>query len=103
MLIYSKKYGSPRLIAHYMSYAKVLLQYVWRVGTCWDQSIDDVAWKKWQLWWNNLQSAEKIAIPRCYSTKIPNATSIQLHMFVDASDALFAAVQEYILVLELMS
>ena len=85
-------YDPLGLIAHYMSYAKVLLQYVWRVGTGWDQTIDDVAWKKWKLWWNNLQSAEKIAIPRCYSTKIPNATSIQLHIFVDASDALFAAV-----------
>lgn len=82
------------LLSFLLVHGKILLQEIWRVGTEWDQEINEEQWDRWSNWTALLQQITTIAIPRCY---FPNATTqtyrqLQLHVFVDASEAAYAAV-----------
>ncbi|XP_069365348.1 uncharacterized protein [Maniola hyperantus] len=71
--------------------AKQLLQEVWRRGTSWDDEIDEDLAEQWQDWMNHLKNLSSVAIPRRY-LQYNDATSIQLHVFTDASEAAYSAV-----------
>ena len=70
--------------------AKQILQEVWRRGTSWDQSIDEDLIRQWTEWMGHLQQLKNVAIPRCYFG-YSNSDEVQLHIFVDASEAAYAA------------
>src|SRR6202000_2303926 len=48
--------------------------------------------EKWKRWLYELHGINEVEIPRCYSPMIPEAESIQLHVFCDASEKAFCAI-----------
>lgn len=83
------------LLSHYLIHLKILIQDVWRSKLDWDDEIlsTDIR-NAWNEWFELLPKVESIKIPRLYSSKISPETprSIELHMFVDASEKAFTAV-----------
>lgn len=79
------------LIAHYLIRAKMILQEVWRDGTSWDEPINSRLLQPWREWVKELQNIEMIKIPRQYAPVNPLESHVQLIIFVDASEAGFAA------------
>ncbi|XP_062701849.1 uncharacterized protein LOC115265478 [Aedes albopictus] len=81
-------------IAFYLVHGKILLQDIWAKGTAWDQVIPDDLNKRWQQWTNYFESLQQLRIPRCYFHPFPsmNSSRIELHLFVDASEAAYACV-----------
>ncbi|XP_055605098.1 uncharacterized protein LOC129753322 [Uranotaenia lowii] len=82
------------LLAAFVVYGKVLLQDVWRFGTSWDEKIDERSFEKWQKWIEYFPKIESLRIPRCYFSEIRTShyQSLELHIFVDASEDAYAAV-----------
>ncbi|XP_055633462.1 uncharacterized protein LOC129773832 [Toxorhynchites rutilus septentrionalis] len=82
------------LLSALMVHCKILLQDIWRTGPQWDEQISEDHEERWRSWTAVLQRILTVKIPRCY---FPNATmqcyrQLQLHVFVDASEAAYAAV-----------
>lgn len=78
------------LMAWFLVTVKILLQDIWRSAIQWDQMINDEQHIRWMKWVKLLPSVKNIQIPRCHFTYAFN--SLQLHVFVDASDSAIAAV-----------
>ncbi|XP_065089698.1 uncharacterized protein LOC135710920 [Ochlerotatus camptorhynchus] len=85
-------YDPLGLIANYLMFLKMLLQEVWRSGVSWDECIAEREWEKWKIWLQFLPKLENLRIPRCYRQKTSVHSSVQLHIFVDASENGYAAV-----------
>ncbi|XP_036346930.1 uncharacterized protein LOC118756269, partial [Rhagoletis pomonella] len=71
---------------------KILLQDVWRSDIGWDEALSDALYDKWESWKSNIPLIMDVKVPRCYSTILHSSDNVQLHTFVDASSAAFAAV-----------
>ncbi|XP_062556745.1 uncharacterized protein LOC134221571 [Armigeres subalbatus] len=70
------------------------MQEVWRSGIKWDEYVGQRIEQSWRKWIELLDVVRRIEIPRCY---FANATTeryqtLQAHLFVDASEAAYAAV-----------
>jgi DNA segregation ATPase FtsK/SpoIIIE-like protein len=85
-------YDPMGFIAHYISYAKIIMREVVKQATAWNQPISDAAWMRFQFWWKRLKTLEEVKIPRWYATNLDDPVSIELHVFCDASDDAYAAV-----------
>ncbi|XP_065076503.1 uncharacterized protein LOC135700040 [Ochlerotatus camptorhynchus] len=85
-------YDPLGLIANYLMFLKMLLQEVWRSGVSWDECIAEREWEKWKIWLQFLPKLENLRIPRCYRQKTSVHSSVQLQIFVDASENGYAAV-----------
>ena len=70
--------------------AKLLMQEIWAAGLDWDDVLPAELDSKWKTWISEFQELPNVTIPRCLRNALP--TSIQLHMFSDASKAAYAAV-----------
>lgn len=70
--------------------AKQILQEIWRRGTDWDEKIDEDLAQQWTAWMEHLRKLADITIPRCY-LHYSDASRIELHTFVDASESSYAA------------
>ncbi|XP_041978615.1 uncharacterized protein LOC121732727 [Aricia agestis] len=70
--------------------AKRLIQEVWRRGIDWDVRVDDDLAEQWTEWLDLLQRLKAIKIPRAYAA-YSEASSLQLHIFVDASSTAYAS------------
>ncbi|XP_017460560.1 PREDICTED: uncharacterized protein LOC108353880, partial [Rhagoletis zephyria] len=57
----------------------------------WDEELPPHLATQWITWWSKFQSVKSLSIHRCYSSFIPNADDIQLHIFVDASTSAYAS------------
>lgn len=81
-------------LAHFVVYAKIVLQEVWRCKTGWDDALPPILRNKWIQWLDDLPKVERVHVPRLYSDRMSPSppTSIPLHLFVDASLDAFAAV-----------
>ncbi|XP_062716458.1 uncharacterized protein LOC134291958 [Aedes albopictus] len=81
-------------ISHFLMVLKTLLQEIWRSSIGWDDEINDQHFEKWSTWCAALPEIAKLQIPRCYRslTSTSEDNEVQLHTFVDASEAGFAAV-----------
>lgn len=81
-------------LAHFVVFAKILLQDIWRLQIGWNVALPESITEKWKLCLEHLPSVEQIHIPRLYSLKMSPSLpkTIQLHLFVDASLEAFAAV-----------
>ncbi|XP_062702895.1 uncharacterized protein LOC134285671 [Aedes albopictus] len=81
-------------IGHFLMVLKTLLQEIWRSSIGWDDVINDQHFEKWSTWCAALPKIAELQIPRCYRslTSISEDNEVQLHTFVDASEAGFAAV-----------
>ncbi|XP_062713617.1 uncharacterized protein LOC134290481 [Aedes albopictus] len=82
------------LISHLLVHGKVIVQDLWRAQVGWDDAIPTEIQQSWVRWIEHLSRLEKLRIPRCYfSGYDPDSfRSLQLHIFVDASESAFACV-----------
>lgn len=80
-------------LAHYLVKLKIPFQEVWRQSVDWDEVIPEHLHGSWKEWLLLIPRVQDIEIPRCYSAmSIGKDMSIQLHIFVDASEQAMAAV-----------
>jgi hypothetical protein len=70
--------------------ARILLQDICRIKPEWDKILPESLLERWRIWVSNLHHLESVAVPRCLQPFPP--TSVQLHIFVDASELGFGAV-----------
>ncbi|XP_062703871.1 uncharacterized protein LOC134286288 [Aedes albopictus] len=82
------------LISFLLIHGKVLIQELWIKGTEWDEKIPQETNVRWQHWISSLQQLNRLRILRYYfPCSVPkNFASLQIHLFVDASDSAYAAV-----------
>lgn len=82
------------LLSHFLIFAKMILQEVWRAKLEWDDKINTQHNEKWLYWTKQLPQIEDIRIPRCYlqNSQFDSSSNVQLHIFVDASLDVYAAV-----------
>ncbi|XP_062713890.1 uncharacterized protein LOC134290723 [Aedes albopictus] len=81
-------------IAFFLVHGKILLQDIWVKGTEWDEKVPDDIYEKWRQWASFFEHLNQLRIPRCYfrSPFPKNLGTLQLHVFVDASEAAYACV-----------
>ncbi|XP_062702256.1 uncharacterized protein LOC134285477 [Aedes albopictus] len=82
------------LLAVYLVHGKILLQDVWRTGLQWDERLPEEIFDRWIRWTDLFCKIEDLRIPRCYfkNATVQTYEQLQLHVFVDASEAAFSAV-----------
>ncbi|XP_062714411.1 uncharacterized protein LOC134291109 [Aedes albopictus] len=82
------------LVASFVIEGKVIIQEVWRAKVGWDERIPAEIIPRWQQWLEVLRSLDKVKIPRCYFPGYSKEAyeSLELHVFVDASESAYATV-----------
>lgn len=82
------------LLSVFLVHGKILLQDVWRAGLQWDEKVPEEIFERWMRWTSLFPTIENLRIPRCYfkGATVPVYERLQLHIFVDASEAAFSAV-----------
>ena len=58
----------------------------------WDDEIEAKSLSRWENWKESLKQLEELRIPRWYRTSTDTATSVELHVFSDASESAYGAV-----------
>ena len=87
----SAVYDPIGLAAPYTVTARILLKDIWRlIGQQWDNNLPDNVSKKFLEWAAELPNLSEITIPRCYFRG--TMRSVELHVFGDSSQDVFAAV-----------
>lgn len=79
------------LASFVMAYSKIILKDIWRTAIHWDEQIKPEQFKMWRTFCEVLLELPKISIPGCYTTLVENK-KYELHVFMDASENIFAAV-----------
>lgn len=79
-------------LAHFLIYAKILMQRIWRKAVDWDQVIPADVQPDWLLWVQKLPEIENINIDRWYGVSYNPEVEFELHTFVDASEEAYAAI-----------
>ncbi|XP_055589494.1 uncharacterized protein LOC129741739 [Uranotaenia lowii] len=81
-------------ISFFLVHGKILMQDIWARGTQWDENIPQDLNVRWREWTNLFPDLGKVRIPRCYfpSPFPKNLENLQIHVFVDASEAAFSSV-----------
>lgn len=80
-------------LANMVIRSKMMLQELWRYDIDWNMPIPDEIYRKWFCWYKELQNVQYIKVPRYYGPTFRDAAStIDLHLFADASEVAFAAV-----------
>ncbi|XP_053686396.1 uncharacterized protein LOC128735940 [Sabethes cyaneus] len=82
------------LLAPFTIHGKMLIQDLWRAGCSWDEEVDAESLQKWERWTSLLSQVENVRIPRCYlgDHHSSNIDSLQLHIFMDASEQAYGCV-----------
>lgn len=82
------------LLTLFTIHGKVLIQDLWRTGCDWDEEINDESFDKWQRWTALLPDVEQVKIPRHYfeGGVSLDYDSLELHVFVDASEVAYGCV-----------
>ncbi|XP_055632399.1 uncharacterized protein LOC129772895 [Toxorhynchites rutilus septentrionalis] len=82
------------LLGIFTIHGRILVQNLWRTGCEWDEEIDDHSWTKWKQWTSLLADVEAVRIHRCYigDFVLSAVESMDLHIFVDASEFAFGSV-----------
>ncbi|XP_036335546.1 uncharacterized protein LOC118745966 [Rhagoletis pomonella] len=78
-------------ISHITTTAKLLIREIWKRKLSWDDPLSDDLTTAWRLWRQNLSTVTDLEFPRFYFQGGRPGT-MQLHVFVDASEQAFAAV-----------
>ncbi|XP_055588874.1 uncharacterized protein LOC129741190 [Uranotaenia lowii] len=87
-------YDPLGMVSNFVIHGKILLQEVWRSKTGWDEQITPENVTRFKLWIEFLRKIEMVHIHRCYfpGYRRDSFQSLQLHIFVDASEQAYAAV-----------
>ncbi|XP_058456660.1 uncharacterized protein LOC131434043 [Malaya genurostris] len=82
------------IVSTFTIHGKILIQDVWRSGIDWDEPITEADFVNWQRWVKKSPELDRVRIPRCYfpGYKKYSYDSLELHMFVDASEKAYCAV-----------
>ena len=80
-------FGAP-----YVVRAKIFLQSLWKPCQVWGETIPEEFLQQWSDWQRELEKLAKFSVPRFYCRVADYPTSIQLHVFGDASETAFCAV-----------
>ncbi|XP_073843555.1 uncharacterized protein [Musca autumnalis] len=84
-------YDPLGLLSHFMVTAKLLLREVWRYDIRWDEDIPNELFDIWNNWRDELKNVAQVSVPRHYfGIGLPE--TVELHIFVDASEDAFGAV-----------
>ncbi|XP_073831630.1 uncharacterized protein [Musca autumnalis] len=84
-------YDPLGLLSHFMVTAKLLLREVWRYDIRWDEDIPNELFDIWNNWRDELKNVAQVSVPRHYfGIGLPE--TVELHIFVDASEDAFSAV-----------
>ncbi|XP_055600236.1 uncharacterized protein LOC129749323 [Uranotaenia lowii] len=85
-------YDPLGLLAHFIIHGKILVQDIWRNHKSWDEPISENLQIRWAQWISLFPKLKDVRIPRPYFGKsaIDELGSIQLHVFVDASELAYA-------------
>ncbi|XP_043203370.1 uncharacterized protein LOC122371261 [Amphibalanus amphitrite] len=73
---------------------KLLLQQLWQQGISWDEGVPEELTAEWQKWTEELRRIHDLRLPRHLFNNMCVST-VELHMFCDASEKGFAAVLYY--------
>ncbi|XP_058448081.1 uncharacterized protein LOC131432741 [Malaya genurostris] len=81
------------LLSIFTFYGKLIIQELWRSGCDWDQQIVGESAEKWNQWISRLPEVEDVRIPRYFfrRTDTLDYNSVELHVFVDASEIAYGA------------
>ncbi|XP_031356651.1 uncharacterized protein LOC116180680 [Photinus pyralis] len=79
-------------VANFKIRGLILLQRTWKSGIDWDEHLPDGIYDDWKSWVDNLQAVVKVTVPRLYVYNIHQATDVQLHTLVDASEDACSAI-----------
>ncbi|XP_026746103.1 uncharacterized protein LOC113507448 [Trichoplusia ni] len=85
----AKLYDPLGWIAPVVVIAKFMIQKLWKMGLGWDDTISEELTSEWLQFRDNLAHIKSVFIPRwlqCFNT-----STIELHVFADASQAEYAA------------
>ena len=88
----ARLYDPHGLVLPYIIAARMILQHLWREGLGWDDPCPPDILNKWTLWLEALPALGNIQIPRCIHPTNLTPTSVELHIFCDASAEAYAAV-----------
>ncbi|XP_062717285.1 uncharacterized protein LOC134292262 [Aedes albopictus] len=82
------------LMSFFVIHGKVLIQDIWRAKTNWDEPIPERLCRRWFQWTKLCEQLNCVRIGRCYFPDRGPADleSLQLHVFVDASEGAYACV-----------
>ncbi|XP_055604683.1 uncharacterized protein LOC129752918 [Uranotaenia lowii] len=80
------------LISNYVIHGKTLLQDIWRAKIAWDEPIPNELESKWKRWIELLKEIPSLRFARCYfpNYQPTSLQTLQVHVFVDASETAFA-------------
>ena len=79
-------------LAPFIVRAKIFLQSLWTLRQGWDEKIPEEIQQEWSIWQKELESLTAFSVPQLYRLFMASSTSIQLHLFGDASERAFCAV-----------
>ena len=74
-----------RLVA-FILIAKFFLLELWRLDFDWDTELSPDIIPHWERWKKNVENVSCVRVPRCFYSAGTSVTTIQLHVFVDASE-----------------
>ena len=81
------------LLSPFVLPVTVLTQELWKEKVKWDEKIQDHHLQVWKQWTSSLPLTELIQVPCCYrNPEMPNNSTVQLHLFSDASEYAYSAV-----------
>ena len=100
--VVSSVYDPLGFVAPFVLVAKIIMQNLCRKNLSWDDVLQGDCLKRWEGWLEQLMKIEQLYIPRCFKPlQFGRTTSIQLHLFADASERGYGAVGYLRLVNEL--
>ncbi|XP_058828571.1 uncharacterized protein LOC131688382 [Topomyia yanbarensis] len=81
-------------IGFFLIHGKILMQDIWASGSDWDDQINADLYQRWKRWTDLFPQLDSIRIPRCYfRPPFPkDIHHLQVHVFVDASEAAYSCV-----------
>lgn len=80
------------LISHFIVRGRMIIQETWKAQLDWNQKITADIFEGWKLWLEQFEQIARLKIPRHYGYISSKVTSIELHIFTDASTKAYAAV-----------
>ncbi|XP_062704357.1 uncharacterized protein LOC134286714 [Aedes albopictus] len=82
------------LISTFSIHGKILIQDIWRSGVGWDDPISSRNFSDWERWTRLIPELKRVQIPRFYFPNYERGSyeSLQLHIFVDASELAYCSV-----------
>ncbi|XP_062541572.1 uncharacterized protein LOC134209590 [Armigeres subalbatus] len=82
------------LISNLLIHGKLIIQDLWRAQIGWDDAIPASILQQWERWIELLSKLTQIKISRCYFPRYDQdcLQTLELHVFVDASESAYACV-----------